>query len=50
MEGGPEGKDWLGWSVEILDPFGRYQLSVPMAAADSTKQAAELAFGLDVPA
>ena len=33
VEGAPEGKDWSGWSVEILDPFGRYALSVPMPAS-----------------
>ena len=31
MEGGPEGKDWSGWKVEILDGFGRCQSSVSMA-------------------
>ncbi len=30
-EGGPEGKDWSGWKVEILDGFGRCQSSVSMA-------------------
>lgn len=33
VEAGPEGKNWSGWSVEILDPFGRYALSVPVPAA-----------------
>ena len=38
VEGGPEGKSWSGWAVEILDPFGRYVLSVPVGAADPVEQ------------
>ena len=33
VEAAPEGKDSSGWSVEILDPFGRYALSVPMRSS-----------------
>ena len=38
MEGGPEGKDWSGWSVEVLDLFGRCLLSVPITAAEPVEQ------------
>ena len=38
MEGGPQGKDWSGWSVEILALFGRNLLSVSMTAADPVEQ------------
>ena len=31
VAGGPDGKDWSGWSVEVLDLFGRYQTRVAMA-------------------
>ena len=32
IEGGPEGKHWSGWRVEILDGLGQCRSSVPMAA------------------
>ncbi len=35
VEGGPQGKDWTGWSLEVLDGFGRCRLSIPMRASDS---------------
>jgi hypothetical protein len=40
IEGGPEGKDWSGWCLEVLDGFGRCQMSIPMGApdADSVEQ------------
>ena len=38
VAGSPEGKDWSGWSVEVLDLFGRYLLSVPMTAAEPVEQ------------
>ncbi len=31
VEGGPDGKDWSGWSVEVLDIFGRPRARVAMA-------------------
>ena len=37
-EGGPEGKDWSGWSIEILDGFGRCRSSVPMTATGTMEQ------------
>ena len=39
VDGGPEGKDWNGWAVEILDPFGRYVLSVPVSTSEPAEQA-----------
>ena len=30
VEGGPDGKDWTGWSLEILDGFGRCRSSLPL--------------------
>ena len=32
VKGGPGGKHWSGWSVEILDSFGRCRSSVPITA------------------
>lgn len=46
VEAAPEGKNWSGWSVEILDPFGRYALSVPMptsSPAEVTGSSPEIA-------
>ena len=31
VEGGPDGKDWGGWSVDVLDLYGRCRASVPVA-------------------
>ena len=32
VEGSPDGKDWSGWSVEVLDLFGRCRARVAMAS------------------
>ena len=32
VEGGPDGKDWSGWSVEVLDFFGRCRSRVAVAS------------------
>ena len=36
VEAAPDGKSWSGWSVELLDPFGRYALSVPLLSSSPT--------------
>lgn len=33
VAGAPEGKEWTGWCIDILDGSGRHQISVPMAEA-----------------
>jgi hypothetical protein len=33
VAGAPEGKDWTGWCVDILDGIGRHQISLPMIDA-----------------
>ena len=30
VAGAPDGKDWTGWSLEILDGFGRCRSSIPL--------------------
>ena len=35
VEGGPEGKDWSGWSLKVLDGFGRCRMSILMQACDA---------------
>jgi hypothetical protein len=42
VDAGPEGKNWSGWSIEILDPFGRYSLSVPLPTSSRPRQTASL--------
>ena len=37
VEGAPEGKDWSGWCLEVLDGFGRCRMSIPMGDSSGTQ-------------
>ncbi len=39
VEGGPDGKDWTGWSLEILDGLGRRRSQIPLRGSSGAAPA-----------